>query len=320
MCCLRSECNDKEDCLMKNFYYNKKVLITGGCGFIGSHIAERLIKSGADVTILDNLSSGDINNVENIKACINFIHDSVENYDVCLRAAKGKDIIFHLAALVSVPESIEHPDVCHSVNVNGTYNLLEAARKNNVERFIFSSSAAVYGNQEDRCHENMPVNPLSPYGFSKYVGELYCREYAMLYGVKTGVLRYFNVYGQRQNPNGAYAAARAIFDKRMRMNQSLTIYGDGLQSRDFIPVGHVVDANLIIGMQSADILNGQPFNIATGKSVTLLEMIEDLRQTYPDYDQEILFEPARAGDIKHSSADSSKYQQIRKSLLNKIEI
>ncbi len=306
--------------MMKHFYADKKVLVTGGCGFIGSHLVEHLVELGAQVTVLDDLSGGNLNNIENVKDRINFVCDTIVNYDVCSAVAQDKEVIFHLAALVSVPESIEKPRLCHKVNVDGTFNLLEAARINGIGRFIYSSSAAIYGNREDRCQEIMPANPLSPYGFSKYIGEQYCREYALLYGIRTGVLRYFNVYGPRQNPNGAYAAVYAVFEKCMRTDQPITIYGDGQQSRDFISVDQVVEANLIMGMQSEEKLDGQPFNIATGTSITLLEMIEQLRKIYPDYNQEIRFMPARPGDIKHSSADNSKYSHMCQSLINEIQI
>ncbi len=305
---------------MKKFYQGKKVLVTGGCGFIGSHLVHRLVWLGAKVTILDDLSAGTLDNIENVKENVTFIHDSIEHYDVCLTAAHDSDLIFHLAALVSVPESMEKPALCHKINVDGTVNILEAARSNGVERVVFSSSAAVYGNCQDRCVETMAANPLSPYGFSKYIGELYCREYAMLYGIKTGVLRYFNVFGPRQNPKGAYAAVYAVFDDCMRKNRPITIYGDGLQSRDFISVDQVVEANLIIAMHNEQVLNGQAYNIATGESITLLDIVEQLRRKYSSYDQEIIFKAARSGDIKHSFADNSKYQFIRKTLINEIDI
>ena len=295
---------------MEQFYKKKKVLVTGGCGFIGSHLVERLVELGANVTILDDLSGGFLKNIKKVKGKVKFIKDSVTDSAACRKAAKNKEIIFHLAAMVSVPESVAAPDMCHAINVDGTVNLLEAARINGVKRFIFSSSAAVYGSREDACIETMSCNPLSPYGFSKYIGELYCQEYAMIYGLHTGVLRYFNVYGPRQNPNGAYAGVYAVFSKKMANNEPITIYGDGLQTRDFIPVSRVVEANLIMAMQDERVLNGQPFNIATGKSITLLELIDELRKTYPNYNKEISFCPARPGDLKYSRADASKYYNL----------
>jgi len=309
-------CEELHDCVegkrkMELFYRGKKVLVTGGCGFIGSHLVHRLVELGADVTILDDLSGGFLENIQIIKDKVTFLRNTVVDKDVCREATRNKDIIFHLAALVSVPESIEKPELCHAVNVDGTVNLLEAARLNDVERFVLSSSAAVYGNREDRCIETMPCNPLSPYGFSKWIGELYCREYALLYGLKTVALRYFNVYGPRQNPNGAYAAVYAVFDQRMRDDEQITIFGDGLQTRDFIPVAHVVAANLIMAMQDEHILNGHVFNIATGNSINLLELFDQLHASYPHYDQETKFEPARPGDLKYSYADCSKYNNIR---------
>jgi len=297
---------------MKTFYEGKNVLVTGGCGFIGSHLAEKLVEFGAHVTILDDLSGGFEKNIKNIKDDVTFLNETITNSSACLQATKNKDIIFHLAALVSVPESVENPDLCHAINVDGTVNLLEAARLNGVERFVFSSSAAVYGATEKVCLETMPCQPLSPYGFSKYIGEQYCKQYAINYGLNTVTMRYFNVYGPRQNPNGAYAAVCAIFDKQMSENIPITIYGDGKQTRDFVHVCNVVEANLLLGMQNKEVMNGQVFNVATGKTVSLLELVDQLKESHPDYSQEIRFEPARVGDIKHSSADCSKYMKIRR--------
>jgi len=300
---------------MKNFYHGKKVLVTGGCGFIGSHISEKLVELGADVTILDNLSSGFFDNIKKFKDDIKFVQGSIVDQTVCDDVVKNKDIIFHLAALVSVPESVEKPQLCHDVNVTGIFNMLNAAQQNNVRRFVFSSSAAVYGTHEGVCTEQTPVGPIAPYGFTKYMGEQYCKQFAVNYGLKTVCMRYFNVFGPRQNPEGAYAAVVAKFEQCMRNNKPVVIFGDGKQTRDFIHVSHVVDANLNLGMQDQTVMNGQVFNIAMGKSITLLELVDQLKASYPKYDQEIRFEPVRAGDLKYSSADCSKYKTIQTSNL-----
>lgn len=296
---------------MYNFYKNLPVLITGGCGFIGSHVAEKLVSLDARVTILDDLSTGNLDNIQSIKNHITFINDSIENKAVCARAAHGQKIIFHLAAMASVPQSLEHPDRCYASNVNGTVNILESARLNNVPRMIFSSSSAVYGAYDIPVHEDMPCKPQSPYGYSKLIGELYCQQYAQFFGISTVMLRYFNVFGPRQNPNGPYASVVAAFKRTLSQNYPITILGDGMQTRDFIAVEHVVQANLRLGMQ-AHLYAGQAFNIGTGKSITLLELLDQLKKEYPDYDQTVNFGPARAGDVKHSMADCGKYRMTEK--------
>lgn len=289
-------------------FYALPVLVTGGCGFIGSHITQELIALGANVTIIDDLSTGSIANIHHIKNHIRFIQATITDQHACLQATKGQKLIFHLAALVSVPESVEKPRLCHEINVDGTFNILEAARINKVKRVVFSSSAAVYGNTEELCHEDMPCNPQSPYGFSKRVGELLCQQYSASYNLETVILRYFNVYGPRQNTEGAYASARAKFSYLMKHNMPITIYGDGLQTRDFIHVEEVAQANLTTGV--ASIAPGDIFNIASGQSITLLELINQLKEQFPHYDQKIHFAPARPGDLKHSRTDCSKYTSL----------
>ena len=296
---------------MKKFYNDLPVLVTGGAGFIGSHLVNRLVELGAQVTVLDTK----INRSENLKKIrkkINFIQASITDFDICLAATKNKKAVFHLAAFVSVPASVKNPKECHSTNANGTFNLLEACRLNNTKRFIFSSSAAVYGPTENLCTENMACNPTSPYGTSKLIGELLCKKYACNYGLQTICLRYFNVFGKNQNPNGAYAAVVAKFMDQIKKNKPITIFGDGLQTRDFIPVHKVVEANLLLGMQDKKRMNGQPFNIATGQSITLVKLIENLKKEFPNYNQSPLFKPARAGDLKHSQADIQNWQKIFK--------
>lgn len=300
----------KQEILLKNFYKNLPVLITGGAGFIGSHIAQKLSELGAKITIIDNLSTGNIKNLDNLKGNFKFINSSITNINSCLQATYGQKIIFHLAAFISVPESICKPDICHEINVNGTFNVLEAARINKVKRVIFSSSAAVYGPTEKICSEELTPDPKSPYATTKLIGEYYCKQYSTNFGLETAILRYFNVYGQRQNPNGAYAAVVARFTELIKNNKPIAIFGDGLQTRDFVPVEIVADANLCAAMLEKNLVNGQIFNIGTGNSITLLELISMIKKKYPDYNQEISFLPARDGDIKFSYADCSKYKNI----------
>lgn len=287
---------------MHNSYNDKQVLVTGGAGFIGSYITEALISNGAKVTVLDNLSTGNLAHLAHVYDNITFINGSISDMQTCLNAARGKSHIFHLAACVSVPLSIEQPAYCHEVNVTGTFNVLEAARQQGVRHVIFSSSSAVYGNTEEPCSENSPCRPTSAYGFSKLIGEQLCKQYATNYGLKTVSLRYFNVFGDRQNPDGQYAAVVAKFNQCMSQNTPITLFGDGLQTRDFIPVEKVVEANLLFGMMPPDQLKDDVINIANGKSITLIDLFADLKKRYPEYTFEPTFAPARSGDIKHSSA------------------
>lgn len=289
-----------------NAYYGLPVLITGGCGFIGSHLAETLVHLGAQVTIMDNLSTGKLSNIESIKNRIRFINGSITDKTSCLYASHDQQIIFHLAAIVSVAESIKNPTACHEINANGTNNILEAARSSNVKRVLFSSSAAVYGNTDLICHELMACNPESPYGFSKRIGELLCQQYSYTYNLETVILRYFNVYGPRQNPDGPYAAVVAKFTEQIKKCEPITIYGNGLQTRDFIHVNDVVQANTSLAL--APVPKGDTFNIATGKSLTLLELIDTLKHHYPNSTSTINFQSERSGDLKYSQADCSKYK------------
>jgi UDP-glucose 4-epimerase len=288
-------------------FHGIPILVTGGCGFIGSHLAEYLTNCGAHVTILDNLSTGSLDNIAAISDNVNLIIGSITDPELCFNATAGKKIVFHLAAFTSVPLSLENPSLCHQVNVDGTFHLLEAARLNNVNQFILSSSAAVYGSSCGHCKEDMPCNPESPYGFTKLMAELYCKQYALNYGLNTVCLRYFNVYGERQNPRGPYASVFSKFRDLMKQNLPITIYGDGSQTRDFISVEEVVEANIRTMLLPHMSMQGTAFNIGTGNSRSILSIIDMLKKEFPDYSERIIFAPARAGDIEHSSADCSKY-------------
>jgi len=301
--------------IMKNFYINKKVLVTGGAGFIGSHLCELLIELGANITIIDDLSTGSLNNINKFKDQITFIQKSILDYDACLQATRDQEVIFHLAAFVSVPASVADPVNCHAINVDGILYMLEAARTNHVKRFVFSSSSAIYGPTKGVCYEDQTPQPFSPYGFSKLIGEYYCRQYHLNYQVQTACLRYFNVFGERQDPNSQYAAVVAKFRDQMAKNLPITIFGDGLQTRDFVSVKQVAYANCLVGMQDAPMMDGKAFNIATGKSINLLELVDILKeQEFPNYTQEIIFAPARPGDVLNTAADCSRYQKLLDSL------
>lgn len=306
----KSFLNERIHMNLENFYKDKKVLVTGGCGFIGSHLSEKLVALGARVTIIDDLSTGFAQNIAAIKDKITFLNKSIVDQDECDRAVAGNHIIFHLAACTSVPGSVADPVTCHRVNVDGMFNLLHAAQKQNVERFVFSSTSAIYGPRETACLESDHRNPISPYGATKLMGELYCTQFMLNFNLPCVMLRYFNVYGSRQNPNSQYAAAVAKFLQQLEANKPITIFGDGQQTRDFVSVDRVVEANLIMGMAPEAKVNGQVFNVATGSSISILTLAEKLKAKYPDYGQEIIFAPARSGDVKHTIASIQKLSTL----------
>jgi len=289
-------------------YSNKKVLVTGGAGFIGSHLAEQLAFQGAHVVVLDNLLSGKLTNLKFILPSIEFIKGDVRSYDNCLRAVSGVDTIFHLAAHISVPESTKNPELCFDINIHGTENILEAAANSGVKNFVFSSSAAVYGDRNDFCKEQDELNPQSPYADSKVEGERLCRDYAKVYGMSTVSLRYFNVYGERQNPDSEYSAVIAKFTHMLKRNQPITIFGTGRQTRDFIEVARIVEANILMGIQPE--MNGDVFNIATGTSINILDLVDKIKNQLKIQPISINFMPARSGDIMNSRADCSKYKKF----------
>jgi len=293
---------------MQSFYKNKNALVTGGAGFIGSHLAQKLCEYGAHVTILDDFSTGSFDNISTFCSDVTVIARDITSFRSCVKATKRQDIVFHTAAFVSVPESVKHPGLCEKINIEGTNNLLEACSLNNVPRFIFSSSASVYGNRNDRCRETDKPNPQSPYAKSKLAGETLCKEYAKNHKINTACLRYFNVYGDRQSPNGSYAGVVAKFKHNLLRKQSIVIYGDGKQKRDFIHVSKVVAANLAIGTRSPS--QGDVFNIASGKSITLLKLLEKLEVEMNIKRSDLQFHPARKGDIFSSQANCRKFKEL----------
>lgn len=295
---------------MHTWYQNKRALVTGGCGFIGSHIVEKLLTLGAQVTILDDLSTGSRTNIAAVADRVTLIEGTITDKAPCIRALQDIDVVFHLAAYTSVPGSVAAPELCHVINIDGTFNLLEAMRITGCKRIVFSSSSAVYGATEEPCSEETPCKPISPYGFSKYMGELMLRQYALNYGIDAVSLRYFNVYGERQNPHAQYAAVVAKFKDAMNKDEPITIFGNGLQTRDYIPVEQVAYANVLLGSLVDEQLRGQVFNIATGRSINLLELFDQLKVTYPAYAYEPQFAPARPGDVMHTTAICDKFKQL----------
>ncbi len=291
---------------LQQFYKNKRVLVTGGAGFIGSHLVEKLVELGAQVTILDNFSTGKLRNLHTVLSKINILYSDIRSEYSTRKATAHKDIVFHLAAFISVPLSVQNPDFCRNTNELGTRYLLEGCLQNEVKSFVFASSSAVYGNKNAVCTEDDPVDPQSPYAHSKVVGEYYCKKYALEGEFNTAALRYFNVYGSRQNPNGDYAAVVAKFKHNLLAGQPLTIFGDGSQRRDFVHVSEVVDANLKVAMLPR--VRGDIFNVGSGKSMTIFDLIASLEEELQVKRTEITFAPARTGDILYSQASCEKYK------------
>jgi nucleoside-diphosphate-sugar epimerase len=281
------------------------ILVTGGAGFIGSHIVETLLGRGDRVRVLDNFSSGKRDNLQFKSGAdrLELLEADLRERSALQAAVRGVDLVFHLAAFVSVPQSMLDPDACFDVNVAGTVNLLEAARQAGVRKVVLSSSTAVYGNTEIfPTPETAPLAPLSPYALSKQVNELYARLYSHTFHLPVAALRYFNVYGPRQRPDSDYAAAIPIFINRLVSGETIRIFGDGKQSRDFIYVKDVVRANLMAADSDAA---GEAFNICTGRETSLLDLLEELSEVAPRQPQ-VRFEPPRPGDIYRSVGDPGK--------------
>ncbi len=261
------------------------VLITGGAGFIGSHIAGALLEQGASVRVLDNFSTGKRENLTIFKetglnARLEVLEGDLRDPVALAEAVRGMDTVFHEAAFVSVPESMQKPQECFDVNVGGTCHLFEAARKAGARRVVIASSAAVYGDSNVLpLDESLPVRPLSPYAASKSASEIYAAMYTQAFGLDVAALRYFNVYGPRQRPDSMYAAAVPIFIRRLLDGKPVTIFGDGRQTRDLIFVGDVVRANLIAAEHVA--APGQVFNISTGRESSILDLLEILAELLP---------------------------------------
>jgi UDP-glucose 4-epimerase len=279
----------------------KSALVTGGSGFIGSHLVDALLSRECKVTVLDNLSSGSLANLAHVKGRIRFYKNDIRERDVLEKAAQGCDVIFHLAAIVAVQQTIDHPIDSAMVNDIGTLNVLEAARRVNAERIVLASSCAVYGDDpETPKKETMVPKPLSPYAVQKLSAEHNARIYYELFGLETVSLRFFNVYGPRQDPSSPYSGVISIFMTKAASNQRPVIYGDGSQSRDFVFVEDVVKANLLAAGKNN--VGGKVFNIGTGSPVTVKQLWE-LISSLSGRPENPAHAPARPGDILHSMAD-----------------
>ena len=287
---------------------SKKALVTGGAGFIGSHVAARLLEAGWTVRVLDDLSSGDRAKLPTFAKDLEFVEGDIRDVAVCQKACAGIDAVFHLAALVSVVGSVENPALNNAINITGMLNMLIAARDSGVQRFVFSSSASVYGDAEQiPTEENQPLKPQSPYAVSKACGEMYGRNFQELFGLEVVSLRYFNVFGPRQNVTSGYAAVVPAFVKAAMNGKQPTIFGDGLQTRDFVFVENVAEANLKAA--TAEGVSGQVFNVAGGQQTSLLDLVAALeRATGKPLTPR--FEPARGGEVKHSRADVDRARDI----------
>jgi UDP-glucose 4-epimerase len=285
----------------------KLALVTGGAGFIGSHLVRHLLKNNWNVRVLDNFTSGRRENLNGINLNIEVVAGDIRDERIVKDVVKGVDVIFHEAAFVSVPQSMQQPGECFDVNVRGTENLMQAGRKCGVSKMVLASSAAVYGdNDAIPLKEDLPTRPLSPYAASKNVNEIFAGMFTRAYELDVTSLRYFNVYGPRQNPDSQYAAAIPIFIKRCLEGKPISIYGDGGQTRDLVFVEDVVKANLLaVENNSAP---GGVFNICSGQETRILDLIEEILALFPNAPSPI-FTESRQGDIYRSAGDPMSAQK-----------
>ncbi len=284
-----------------------KWLVTGGAGFIGSHLVKELVRQGQHVTVFDDLSGGNLQNLSSVADKITFIQGNICDYAAVLKVCTGVDYILHHAALVSVAESVEKPLETEQINVQGTLHVLEAARVCKVKRVVFASSSAVYGNRPELPYKETTVPDCqSPYAWSKQAGAELCQLYTKVYGLETVALRYFNVFGPGQNPNSAYAAVIAKFMQLASADKPLGIDWDGLQSRDFVNVADVVQANLLAATKGKA---GEIYNVASGRTYSLLELADTIEKI-AGKKLERVFRPKRAGDVRLSAADITKIKQL----------
>lgn len=284
-------------------------LITGGAGFIGSNMVRFLLEKNIQVRVLDNFETGKRENLTEIADKIQLIEGDIRDEEAAKKAVEDVDVVYHLAALGSVPRSINDPATTHHVNATGTFNMLQAARLANVKRFVFSSSSSVYGDSKVLPqHESLPFKPISPYAASKAVGEIYCRTFCETYKLQTICLRYYNVFGPRQDPNSQYAAAIPLFASALLRDTPPNIFDDGQQSRGFTFIDNVTDANFKAA--TAEKTNAQAVNISTAESVTVNTVVNLIQQLLQKEHIKPSYSPPRPGDIKHSLADVTLAKKI----------
>jgi len=284
-------------------------VVTGGAGFIGSHIASALAASGARLRIIDDLSTGYRENLEAISGDVDFVHGSVADEKLLWKALEDVELVFHQAAIPSVPRSVENPRQTHIASVESTFSLLLASKEKSVRRVIYAASSSAYGDQPSLPKiENMLPEPLSPYAVAKLVGEYYCQVFTRVYGLETLSLRYFNVFGPRQDPSSQYSGVISRFISALLKDESPVIYGDGEQSRDFTYVEDVVNANL----KAAETVKGigQVINVANGERITLNQLLAQLKELTGKSDAVADYREPRAGDVRHSLADISQARDL----------
>jgi UDP-glucose 4-epimerase len=285
-------------------------LVTGGAGFIGSHITKALVDRGDRVRVLDNLCTGNRNNIAPFANCIEFVEGDLINAKDCERALDGVEVVFHQAALASVPRSVDAPLDTNASCVTGTVTLLDVARRSNVRRVVFGGSSSAYGDQPTPAkHEQLLPMPLSPYAAAKLAGEFYCQAFTHTYGLETVTLRYFNVFGPRQDPKSQYAAVIPKFITEMVAGRRPTIFGDGKQSRDFTYIDNIVQGNLLAA--DAPDAVGRTINVACGESFDLLQVVDGINRVLGTNIQPV-FEPARVGDVRESLADIALARKLLK--------
>lgn len=284
-----------------------KYLVTGGAGFIGSHLVETLVARGKDVRVIDNFLTGKRENIADFMGEIELIEGDIVDLETCKRAVEGVDFVLHQAALPSVPRSIEDPVLTNAINVGGTLNILVASKQAGVKRVVFASSSSVYGDDPHLPKkEGKEGSPLSPYAVTKLVGEKYMRIFSEIYGLETVSLRYFNIFGPRQDPNSQYAAVIPLFITLMERGESPRIYGDGEQSRDFTYIANVVRANML--SLEAEGVSGEVLNIACGDRITVNTLFEKISDLYRQ-DIDAIHDEPRPGDIRHSFADITRAKE-----------
>ncbi len=304
--------------MSKRKLFNSKILVTGGAGFIGSNLVEAFLGQGNEVTVLDNFSTGKAENIDSFYSnkAFKLIEGDITDIDVCQQVCKGQDYVFHHAALGSVPRSIEDPIATNNANVSGFLNILIAVRDQKVKRMIYAASSSTYGD-----HEALPKvedtigKPLSPYAVTKYVNELYADVFAKTYGIEIVGLRYFNVFGRRQDPNGAYSAVIPLFVKALIAHHAPVINGDGLHSRDFTYIDNVIHMNQLAALTEDKEAINTIYNTAQGERTSLNELVDILRSHLGVFDEQIVhicpeYKQERKGDIKHSQADIAKAKSL----------
>jgi nucleoside-diphosphate-sugar epimerase len=289
-------------------FRGSKALVTGGAGFIGSHLSEALVALGASVVVLDDLSGGDRGNLTSFGP-VEFVEGTILDREVVARCTRGCHYVFHQAALGSVPRSVREPRLYNDVNTTGTLNILEAAREAGVKRVMFAASSSAYGDNPVPWIETLPVGAKSPYAATKVAGEALFKAYSNSYGLDTAALRYFNIFGPRQNANSAYAAVIAAFAKAYIKGTRPVIYGDGEQSRDFTFVHNAVHANLLAARREKPI-QGTVINVGCGDRISVNQLAREMAELLGRPDLAPVYEPERAGDIKHSFADLGRARSI----------